>query len=301
MKQLNSWLLSGPVLLLILLVSACQPLIVQEDTLVADSSGGEGGIPTELPPSPPALRALARVNGITMYYEIHGEGEPLLLIHGGTAAGAEAWELQIATFAKEFRVIVPDTRGHARSSDTDEPFSYAQMAADFIALLDWLKIDRVHVVGHSDGARIGLYMAIHHPERIGKLVAAGGKFRVDGSTEEDLANTESLSVETYPPPVAERFYLRVSPNPERFPQFLAKIRELWLTQPNYTLEELAQIKAPTLILQGDRDQSIRMEHAQELAAAIPGAQLYIMKGVGHLTPVERPEEFNQIVMDFLQQ
>jgi steroid delta-isomerase-like uncharacterized protein len=251
--------------------------------------------------APPVTRALTRVNDITMYYEIHGEGQPLLFLHGGTATGPEGHPDQIRDFAREYQVIAPDSRGHGRTTDSDQPLSYALMASDVVQLLDHLEIDRAHVVGFSDGAIVALDLAINYPERVDKLVLGGANFHVDGLTEAFIEEAENLSVETYPPELAELFYLNIAPDPDHFPVFLEKISQMWLTQPNYTLEELGSITAPTLIIDGDLGETVRPEHVQEMAQAIPGAELRLIPDVGHLAPVLKPKEWDEAVLTFLRE
>jgi CubicO group peptidase (beta-lactamase class C family)/predicted ester cyclase len=273
-----------------------------DDLALLTPLGFELVSPVEVAAPPPVTRALARVNDITMYYEIHGEGEPLLFLHGGTVAGAESHPDQIPVFAKEYRVIVPDLRGHGRTTDSDQPLSYALIASDLVQLLDHLNIDQAYVVGFSDGGIIGLDLAIHYPERVRKLVAAGANFTVDGLTDEWLEEIEVFTaVETYPQELAEPFYLNIAPDPDHFPVLLEKVREMWLTQPNYTLEELGNITAPTLIIDGGLGEVVRPEHVQEMAEAIPGAKLQLIPDTGHLAPIEKPEEWNEAVIAFLRE
>ena len=121
----------------------------------------------------------AEVNGIKMYYETLGEGPPLLMLHGVTVS-SECWSWQLDPFARHFQVIVPDSRGHGRSTDSDQPFSYAVMASDVIELLKHLQIQSADLCGWSDGGIIGLHLAIHHPGVIKKQILVGANFDVNG-------------------------------------------------------------------------------------------------------------------------
>jgi CubicO group peptidase (beta-lactamase class C family) len=146
-----------------------------------------------------------------------------------------------------------------------------------------------------------LDLAINYPERVDKLVLGGANFRPDGLTDEFLEEAENLSVETFPPELAELFYLNIAPDPDHFPVFLEKISQMWLTQPNYTLEELGSITAPALIIDGDLAEAVRPEHTQEMAQAIPGAELRLIPDVGTLAPVLKPREWNEAVLTFLRE
>ncbi len=125
----------------------------------------------------------AAVNGLNMYYEVHGDGPPLLLLHGGTGSIPEKW---IPLFTPQFRVIAPEQMGHGRTADlVDRPFHYHDMAEDTVELMRQLGIESAVVVGYSDGGIIGLDMAIHHPERVTKLAVTGANARFDGYTAEN--------------------------------------------------------------------------------------------------------------------
>ena len=132
------------------------------------------------PPMPPAVEAgYAPVNGIKMYYAIYGQGDPILLVHGGLA-NSDYWANQVIALSKDHKVIVADSRGHGRSSRTAEPIGYDLMASDYLALLDFLKIPKTAIVGWSDGGIIGIDIAMHHPERVTKLFAQGANVTTDG-------------------------------------------------------------------------------------------------------------------------
>ena len=139
-----------------------------------------------VPPMPPAAQSgYAPVNGIKMYYAIYGEGDPILLIHGGLA-NSDYWANQVPALAKTHKVIVADSRGHGRSTRTSEPIGYDLMASDYVALLDYLKIPRTALVGWSDGGIIGIDIAMHHPERLTKLFAQGANVTPDATKPDTL-------------------------------------------------------------------------------------------------------------------
>lgn len=208
---------------------------------------------------------------VALHYEREGSGYPLLLLHGGGLSSASHRALR-TELARYFEVIAPDSRGHGKSPDTPEPMTYRAMALDVVSLLDHLKIPTAHVLGFSDGAVIGLELAIHHPSRVGRLIALGGNYHPSGLTEK--TREEMRSYEN------------------------AKLKEMWLNEPNYALEQLSTIRAPTLIAAGDRD-AVELEHFTAMYRAIPGAELAIIPGATHFVLWEKAELAATIFKTFL--
>jgi pimeloyl-ACP methyl ester carboxylesterase len=169
------------------------------------------------------------------------------------------------------------------------------MASDVLALMDYLKIESAHLVGWSDGGIIGLDIAIHHPERLRKLVAYGANY-VPSGVRADIGESERFNAYIE---MAAADYALLSPNPDNFETFLANISNMWATEPNYTKEEMGSISVPTLILDGILEEAIYPEHDLEMATLIPTADLVLMGGVGHFAMWENTEEFNHIILDYL--
>lgn len=259
-------------LLLLAFLAACQPIT--------------------LPPVPVATTA--EINGIQLYYEVHGSGDPLILIHGGLG-NAGYWERQIPVFAQHYQVIALDSRGHGRSTFTEEPINYALMTADVIALMDYLKLDKADIVGWSDGGIIGLDMAINYPERVHRIVAYGANYNPSG-VRADIG--ESATFNAYIEQAATD-YQTLSPAPDQWDAFLNNIGTMWATEPNYTAAQLGAITTPILILDGKEEEAIDTNHTKEMADLIPGAELLLIPETGHFAMWEKPEEFNHIVLDFL--
>jgi pimeloyl-ACP methyl ester carboxylesterase len=232
---------------------------------------------------------LVAIGDVDIYYETFGVGPPVLLLHGGLGAH-EDMSRQIISLAPSHLVIAPDSRGHGRSSDANEPLSYSLMADDMVGLLDFLHIARVDVVGWSDGAIIGLDLAMRHPERIDKLVAISANFDVDGLIQ--------LPVAVASVPAAPLRYRLFAQDPEHWPALYNKVVEMWREQPHYTLRDLATIKAPTLVIAGEFD-AIKSEHTDLLAQAIPGAKEEIVKGATHAVPKDKPDIVNSLISKFL--
>ena len=215
------------------------------------------------------------VNALNMYYEVQGAGPPLLLLHGGTGSIVAKW---IPYFSGEFQVIAMEQMGHGRTADVmDRPFRCHDMAEDTVELMRQLRIDSAVVVGFSDGGIIGLDMAIHHPERVTKLVVTGANSRTDGYTGK---HWEAVNGDPDDWPASES-YGRLSPDGvEHWPIVLRRLQRMWAVEPNFTREEMRSIKAPTLIIVGDRD-LVTPEHAVEMFRTILGAQLCVVPHAGH--------------------
>lgn len=242
----------------------------------------------------PVEAGFAPVNDIEMYYAIYGEGEPMLLIHGGLGS-SDGWAEQIAPFAEEYMVIVGDGRGHGRTNFTDEPISYGLMTSDWLALLDYLEIDAIHLVGFSDGGIIGLEMAINHPDRLLSVVAYGANYDVSG-VRADIGENEIFNAYIE---LAVGEYLELSPEPERMDAFFENIGAMWASEPAYTEEQLATIDTPILVLHGELEEAIDNDHAIEMAELIPGSEFVMMSDTGHFALWEKTEEFNEIILDFV--
>lgn len=251
-------------------------------------------VPKASPLQKPIRSGYAPVNDIKLYYEIYGTGDPLILLHGGLA-NIEYFGNQIPAFAREFQVIAIDSRGHGRSTRSKQPFSYGLMASDVLALMDYLNVPKASIVGWSDGAIIGLDIAINHPERVEKLVAFAANFSVTG-LQGDVSQSSTFRVYSE---LVRQDYKRLSSTPDQYKEFLAALREMWRTLPNYSPQQLASIKSPTLVLAGEYDEAIRRAHTEELAHLIPGSKLEILSGVSHFAMLQNPEEFNNAVLEFL--
>lgn len=248
-----------------------------------------------LPPMPKAAKSgFARVNGIDMYYAIYGSGDPVLFIHGGLSS-SDYWVHQVSELAKAHKVIVADSRGHGRSTRTADPIGYDLMASDYVALLDYLRIERTALVGWSDGGIIGIDIAMTHPERLTKLFAHAANVTVEGLKPETPIIATPASAMT-PTPIS---YDPPSSDLSDKAAFAADIHRMWYSEPNWTAEQLEQIRVPTAIVIGDRDEAIRFDHAEYMASVIPGAKLIVLKDAGHLALLQQPAAYNKAIEDFL--
>src|SRR5215213_3115419 len=213
-------------------------------------------------------------------------------MHGSLGDKAEFVNLAPFLAAAGYRTVAFDLRGRGRSAWGDQPITYAQMAADALGLLDHLGIAKTDVVGWSQGGSIGLELAIHHPERLGRVVAYGANFSPEG--------VQFVESEQLPP--FERFianYQRLSPEPGRWDELLEVLGALDATAPNYTEAELGSIPVPVLVLDGAEEEFVKPEHTKQMAALIPGSTLVLMPGTGHFAVFAKPGLFDQIVLDYL--
>ena len=231
----------------------------------------------------------ADINGVRIYYKTYGSGRAVLVLHGG-AGFIEMMHHQIRALAENQFVVAPDSRAHGRSTDSDAPLSYALMADDMLKLLDSLTLDKVDVVGWSDGGIIGLDLAMHHPERVGRLVTIGANYDVDGLVHRPVFDGKI--------PPTPGFYRRNAPDPAHWPLFYTKLITMQQTQPHYSMDDLGKIKAPTLVMAGEFD-VVRREHTDRLAKAIPNGREDIIKAATHNMPLDEPEVVDAHILQFL--
>jgi len=231
------------------------------------------------------------------YHEIHGDGEPVLLLHGGYCSIENLRGLGDG-LAASYRVHAPERVGHGRTADRDGPFSYAAGVDETIAYLDAVGLDSVHVVGFSDGAILALLMALGHPSRVRSVVSISANLDPDGFVADELfarAMSEEDSAQI------EREFKELSPDgPEHAEVVVAKLTEMWKSEPHITPEMLATVRAATLVVAGDHD-VIRPDHTLLISESIPGAQLAIVPAAGHLVAQDRPALLEIVVREFLDQ
>lgn len=251
-----------------------------------------------LPPTPApvagAQAGYAEVNGIRLYYSKVGHGSPVVLLHGGLG-NADYWGFQAKALAARHTVISVDSRGHGRSTRDARPYGYDLMADDVIALLDQLKIPRADFVGWSDGAILGLDLAMRYPQRVGKVFAYAANTQTSG-VKEGVENNPTFAAYIER---AGQEYTRLSPTPKEYPAFVEQIGHMWASQPNWSDADLAKIKTPVLIVDGDHDEAIKREHTEYMAQAIPGAGLLILPNVSHFAFLQDPGLFNAALEHFL--
>jgi pimeloyl-ACP methyl ester carboxylesterase len=246
---------------------------------------------------------LYHVNGVQLYVEMSGSGAPILFLHGGLSDFDESFAAQKAYFATFRTVIGVDQRGHGHSPDTDQAFSYRQMAEDTAALLQQLKVGRVDVIGHSDGGNVGLLLARYHPQLVRRLVISGANSRGDYAGLLAYLRFRFSSDERFAASVGPRereLYVRVSPDgAQHWRTMLAKSKALWATRVVIDASDLAAIQIPVLVMSGDHD-LIPLEETVAIYRQLPHAQLCILPASGHSTMRDRPDEFNRLTRQFLE-
>ena len=249
------------------------------------------------PPSLPVPKTAGYVahDGARIYYAVFGAGAPVILLHGGLV-NSRWWANQVPSLTKAgYEAILIDSRGHGRSSRDARPYTYELMASDVVAVMDHLGVRKASVVGWSDGAIIGLVMALHDPERLTRVFAFAANMDPSGVKPDVETNP------TFARAVARGAsdYAVLSPTPGDFPAFQKAIETMWATEPNYAPDQLARITTSVAIVDGDHDEAIKPEHTRYLARSIPGAKLIFLPGVSHFAMLQKPAAFNAAMLEFL--
>ena len=251
----------------------------------------------------------AEIHGLKMYYEIHGAGFPLVLLHGGLSAIGTSFGKMLPALARERQIIAIEQQAHGHTADIDRPLTYKQMANDTIALLSHIGIERADFFGYSIGAGIAMEIAIEHPSMVHKLVIATPIFTADGFQPGVLAGMEALQPEHLAGSPFQQEYERFAPNPQDWPRLIAKMKQLNREFVDWSPEAIASIKAPTLLIAGDSD-IVRLEHVVELFrllgggvsgdhVGLPNVQLAVLPGTTHVTLVDRADWLVSMITGFL--
>jgi len=244
-------------------------------------------------PGTAAQTGYAPVGDLNMYYEIHGSGRPLVLLHGAYMT-IDMMGPILTGLGESHRVIAVEQQGHGRTADVDRPLTYERMADDTAALMRQLDLHDADVVGYSMGGGIALQLAIRHPVLVRRLVLASASFAHDGMHAVVLEMFPSITPELFAGSPIEEAYLRTAPNPGDFPRLVEKLTRLDTTPYAWPEDEIRAIGAPTLIILGDSD-GIRLEHAVELfklrgggvmgdLSGMPESQLAVLPGTSHFVP-----------------
>lgn len=235
------------------------------------------------------------VRGHPTYHEMQGHGEPLLLLHGGYATLENLRPLGDA-LARTHRVHAPERTGHGRTADREGPFSYADSLAETLAYLDAVGLESVHVVGFSDGAILGLMLALDHPTRVRSLVSISANVDPGGFVSDEEAE-HTMTAEAAA--LLDREYADLSPDgADHGPVVIEKLSRMWLNEPRITSEMLATVTTPVLVVAGDHDM-VAADHTLLIARSIPGAQLAIVPAAGHLVASDRPDLVEPMVCAFV--
>jgi pimeloyl-ACP methyl ester carboxylesterase len=258
---------------------------------------------------PGATSGYVPVNGLDMYYEIHGEGSPLALLHGAMGTIDSCFTNLLPALAAARQVVAIELQGHGHTPDVDRPLSYRQMAADAAALLEALGIEIADLVGYSLGGAVALELAMQHPRLVRRVVFAGGtSYRRDGLYPEMLEEPESAA-DDLTGSAWHQAYLQVAPDPSRWPDLVAKNRELDRTFAGWPDEAIQQLTAPVLLIIGDSD-IVRPEHTMKMfrllaggvigdLAGLPSSQLAVLPGTSHVGLLDRVDWLQSMILEFL--
>jgi pimeloyl-ACP methyl ester carboxylesterase len=247
-------------------------------------------------------RGCAEVGNMQMYYAVFGTGEPVLFIHGGLG-NANVWEDQVKALASNHKVIVADSRGHGRSTQTGNELHYRLMTDDYVALLDHLKIPKVAVVGWSDGGVIGLDMAMRYgAARLTKVFVHAAN-STTGVAPSGMGRSAWNAYAAWSRKEYDAFSKTRCANPKAppasFQKLLATLRPMWSTEPKWSDADLKKIAVPTAIVLGDHDEAISCGHTHYLARMIPDAKLLILPSVGHFAMRQDPVNYSAAVRHFV--
>jgi pimeloyl-ACP methyl ester carboxylesterase len=239
------------------------------------------------------MSAYVQLGDVRTWYDEHGVGEPLVLLHGGLV-DARFFAPNLAALAERFHVYTPERRGHGHTPDVDGPISYQLMADDTIAFLDQVVGGPADLVGHSDGAFVAMLVAMQRPELVNRLVMISGGYNKSGEAMPDM-EFDVEQVVTFLGPA----YGQVSPDGEaHFPVVAAKIGEMASREPNLEVSELASVRQRALVMFSD-DDLMTLSHAVDMYDALPNAELAIVPGTSHFLTQEKPHLVNTLVLDFL--
>ncbi|MGB8982531.1 MAG: alpha/beta hydrolase [Anaerolineales bacterium] len=251
------------------------------------------------------------VNGLNMYYEIHGTGQPLVLLHGAFSAIGTSFGKMLPSLAKTRQVIGFELQAHGRTADIDRPLTIEGMADDVAAALRQLGIERADILGYSMGASVALHLAIRHPAAVRKLVLASVTYNLEGVHPGLMEGLGEMKPEMMFGSPWHEEYMRIAPRPEDFNRLFAKKTEMDRQLKDLPAETIRAIEAPTLLILGDSD-IVRPEHAVEMfrllgggvfgdmPPGLPNSQLAILPGTSHVTIVDRADWLVPMIDAFLE-
>jgi len=248
-----------------------------------------------------AASGYAPVNGLKLYYEIHGkpakDGVPLVLLHGGGSTIETSFGKLLPLLSRSRQVIAFEQQGHGHTADVDRPFSFEQSAKDAVALLRHLHIAKADFLGYSNGGHISLEVALRHPEMVRSLILQSVFFSRDGTDPRFWQGFEQAKLEEMPLEL-RKAYLATAPHPEQLPSFFAKSVQRMRAFKGWTPAQIQAIRAPTLLILGDRD-VVRVEHAAQLQHLLPDARLAVLPATDHMAMTGRAAAVASMVEDFL--
>jgi len=256
----------------------------------------------------PAESGYADVNGLKMYYEVYGQGKPIILLHGSFMNIPLNWAHIIPRLAKDRKVIVAEMQGHGRTKDIPRELSYEGMADDVSGLLKYLKIDSADVLGYSMGGGVAFQMAVRHPEQVRRLVVLSGTYTHDGWWPDVEAMFGTMNADMFKGSPIQKQYDSLGNDPAKFPEYIKKVLSIDLKPYDWS-KEVKNIKSPIFMAIGDAD-GVRYEHALELFRAkgggkmgdihgLPQSRLAIIPGTTHIGMMQHMDWLLPMLTDFL--
>ena len=250
----------------------------------------------------------APVNGLRMYYEIHGSGEPVVLLHGAFMS-ITAWNDWVNELSKTRKVIAVEMQGHGRTADIDRDITSENLSDDVAALLDYLKIPNADIVGYSMGGGVAMQCAIRHPEKVRKIVSISAVIRRDGWVKEGADALPKLTAEAFKGSPIEAEYKKLSPKPNEFPDFVKHVVAMASKPYDFGADKFKATKAPMFFIHGDAD-GVRLDHIAEMYRLKGGelhgdmrphseSRLAILPDTTHVTLMNRRQTIIPMVNDFL--
>jgi pimeloyl-ACP methyl ester carboxylesterase len=245
----------------------------------------------------PHTHATIDIDGLAVFYETEGDGETIVLLHGGLADNS-TWAAQFSGLSPHCRVVAPERQAQGHTPDRPGPLTYQAMADQTVTFLNALKLAPVDLLGWSDGGMVGTLIAAEHPELVRTLIVTGSGFSSAGYVTGAMEDLVSLAPDDEDMVMFAAMYAQASPDgPDHFPEVWEKMRTMWAEPFDWTAR-VQQIAAPTLVIVGD-DDYVRVDHAQEFSCTVRNGQLAVVPGASHLVPMEKPDLFNQLVLEFM--
>jgi pimeloyl-ACP methyl ester carboxylesterase len=301
---MNKHIITGLALAIVVGVAiSCQPNAKGEQdssTALKDTVVSENIQPPET--------GYADVNGLKMYYEVHGQGKPLVLLHGSFMSIPLNWSHTIPLLAEDRKVIVTELQGHGRTRDISREYSYQSMADDVSGLLKHLSIDSADILGYSMGGGVAFQFAVRHPQQLRRLVVLSGTYKHDGWWADAEASFGTFTPDMFNGTPIKKQYDSLGNDPAHFPEFMKKVISIDLKPYDWT-KEVKNIQAPMFMAIGDAD-GVRYEHALELFRAkgggkmgdlhgLPKSRLAIIPGTTHVGMMQRTDWLIPMITDFL--
>ncbi|HEV7645477.1 MAG TPA: alpha/beta hydrolase [Pyrinomonadaceae bacterium] len=305
---MNTRILTGLwVAIIVAVMTSCQPQ-QKVNQAVSPAPKDAAKVTAANPDIKPAETGYADVNGLKMYYEVYGEGKPIVLLHGSFMSIPLNWSKFIPMLAKDRKVIVTEMQGHGRTRDIEREISFEGMADDVSGLLKHLKIDSADILGYSMGGGVAFQVAVRHPEQVRRLVILSGAYAHDGWWPDTEAAFAKMNADMFKDTALYEQYISLGNDPAHFPEFVKKVSSIDLKPYDWS-KDVRNIEAPIFMAIGDAD-GVRYEHALELFRAkgggkmgefhgLPKSRLAIIPGTTHIGMMQRTDWLIPMITDFL--